>query len=181
MTSMTLPIPVIETERLLLRAPHGSDLVAMAAFYESDRSRFVGGPRDLAGSYTSLTARLGHWVLNGYGLWHLTEKANRTFAGWCGIIFAPGWQEPELGWSLMAGAEGKGLAHEAALAARRHAALHQGQDGVISYIDPANTRSRALAERLGATREAEATLLGKPCEIWRHPRVGDLRAQEAQP
>lgn len=169
MSAISLPIPVIETDRLILRAPQLSDLKPMAAFFETERSHMVGGPRDAAGSYTSLVSRLGHWVLNGYGLWHITDKKSDAFIGWTGMIFAPGWDEPELGWTLLDGAEGKGYAYEAATAARSHAARHQGMNGVISYIAHANARSQALAERLGATYEREGELLGKRCQVWRHP------------
>ncbi|CUH86914.1 hypothetical protein PH5382_00833 [Phaeobacter sp. CECT 5382] len=171
MTTMTLSIPVIETARLTLRAPQLDDLKPMAAFFETERSHMVGGPRDAMGSYTSLVSRLGHWVLNGYGLWHIVEKASGAFIGWTGMIFAPAWSEPELGWTLFEMAEGKGYGFEAATAARRHAARHQSLNGVISYIAPANIRSMALAERLGAQFESEAELLGKPCQVWRHPKL----------
>ncbi|MCD9149372.1 GNAT family N-acetyltransferase [Pseudophaeobacter flagellatus] len=171
MTVLPLPIPVIETERLILRAPQPGDLKAMVAFFETTRSHMVGGPRDAMGSYTSLVSRLGHWVLNGYGLWHIVEKASGAFIGWTGMIFAPTWSEPELGWTLFEGAEGKGHAFEAATAARVYAARHQGLNGVISYIAPSNSRSMALATRLGASFERDTELLGKPCQIWRHPKM----------
>ncbi len=170
MTSFT--IPTVETDRLILRAPHLDDLPQMIAFYASGRSHMVGGPKDQLGCWSSLAGRLGHWALRGYGLWHLTEKASGAFAGWSGMINVPGWAEPELGWALMAEAEGKGLGFEAAQAARDYAARHQGLNGVISYIAHANDRSRALAERLGATLEIErAELLGKHAQIWRHPQI----------
>ncbi|WP_050605268.1 GNAT family N-acetyltransferase [Ruegeria sp. 6PALISEP08] len=169
MTSFT--IPTVETERLILRAPHQDDLPAMTAFFATERSHMVGGPKDELGSWDSLVKRLGHWALNGFGLWHLTEKSRGVFVGWAGIIFAPGWDEPELGWTLMEQAEGKGLGFEAAEAARDYAARHQGLNGVMSYIAQANDRSRALAERLGATYEREAELLGKKAQIWRHPQI----------
>ncbi len=168
----TFAIPTVETDRLILRAPHLDDLPAMIAFYASERSHMVGGPKDELGSWSSLSGRLGHWALRGYGLWHLTEKTSGAFVGWAGIIDVPGWAEPELGWTLMAEAEGKGLGFEAAQAARDYAARHQGLNGVISYIAHANDRSRALAERLGATLEIEnAELLGLTAQIWRHPQI----------
>lgn len=170
MTSFT--IPTIETERLILRAPHLDDLPAMTAFFATQRSHMVGGPKDAFASWNSLASRIGHWALKGFGLWHLTEKTTGAFAGWTGMIDAPGWAEPELGWALMEHDEGKGLGFEAAQAARTHAARHQGLNGVISYIAHANDRSRALAERLGATLEIEdAELLGKHAQIWRHPQI----------
>jgi ribosomal-protein-alanine N-acetyltransferase len=164
-------IPTVETERLILRAPHQDDLPAMTAFFKTERSYMVGGPKDELGSWDSLAKRLGHWALNGYGLWHLTEKSSGAFVGWAGMIFAPGWDEPELGWTLLEQAEGKGLGFEAAQAARHYAAQHQDLNGVMSYIAHANDRSRALAERLGATYEREAELLGKKAQMWRHPRI----------
>ncbi len=170
MTSFT--IPTVETDRLILRAPHLDDLPAMTAFFATERSHMVGGPKDELGSWSSLASRLGHWALKGFGLWHLTEKASGAFVGWAGMIDAPGWAEPELGWTLMAEAEGKGLGFEAAQAARDYAARRQGLNGVISYIAHANDRSRALADRLGAALELEnAELLGKRAQIWRHPLI----------
>ncbi len=171
MSAMTLPIPVLDTPRLTLRAPLLGDLKAMGAFFATPRSHIVGGPRDAMGSYTSLVSRLGHWVLNGYGLWHIVEKTSGAFIGWTGVIFAPAWSEPELGWSLFDGAEGKGYAFEAATAARRYAASHQNLNGVISFIASENARSLALAARLGAHFERDSDLLGKPCQIWRHPKL----------
>lgn len=170
MTSFT--IPTVETERLILRAPHLDDLPAMTAFFATERSHMVGGPRNEMDSWRSLAGRLGHWALNGYGGWHITERSSGQFAGWVGIMNAPGWAEPELGWVLMSDFEGKGFAFEATLAARDFAARHQGLNGLISYIAHANDRSRALAERLGATLEIEdAELLGKRAQIWRHPQI----------
>ena len=169
MMAMPLPIPVLETERLVLRGPQIEDLKPMVAFFETERSQYVGGPRDAMGTWQSMVARIGHWSLNGYGLWHIVEKSSGAFLGWTGMIFAPAWNEPELGWTLLEGAEGKGYAFEAATAARAYAARHQNQNGVISYIAPANTRSQALAERLGARFERDGELMGKPCQVWRHP------------
>lgn len=169
MTSFT--IPEIETDRLILRAPHLDDLPAMTEFFATERSHMVGGPKDAFACWGSLSNRLGHWALRGFGLWHLTEKSSGAFVGWAGMIDVPGWAEPELGWTLMEAAEGKGLAFEAAQAARAYAARNQGLNGVISYIAHANDRSRALAERLGATYESEGELLGKTAQIWRHPRI----------
>jgi RimJ/RimL family protein N-acetyltransferase len=174
MTAASFTIPSLETDRLILRAPRIADLPHLTAFFETERSHMVGGPKDTMGSWQSLMSRLGHWAAYGYGLWHLTEKASQRFIGWVGMINAPTWDEPELGWTLFAEAEGKGLAFEAATAARYHAARHQGLNCVISYIDHANERSRDLAERLGAKFERDGTLLDKPCQVWRHPSVGVL-------
>ena len=172
MTGLTPPIPVIETERLVLRAPRESDIPAHMELMASDRSQFIGGPQDEATAWRGFASGLGHWVLNGYGLWMVADKADDTPLGRVGFFNPFGWDEPELGWHVYAAAEGKGVAHEAALAARRYGAEHLGLDGVISYIRPDNARSIALATRLGAVLETEKEFFGKPCQVYRHPKLG---------
>jgi len=169
MTAMTDQIPVLDTSRLTLRAPKMADLATLSAFYETTRSHMVGGPRTATETFTALTSRIGHWAFRGYGLWHIDDRTTGDFLGWVGVINAPAWDEPELGWTLFAHAEGKGFAYEAALAARAFAAQHQNLDCLISYIRADNSRSAALATRLGATHERDGVLLDVPCQIWRHP------------
>jgi RimJ/RimL family protein N-acetyltransferase len=173
MTPMTLPIPVIETERLILRGPLEADFDAHAAFIASPRSQFVGGPQDRFQAWKGFSSGIGHWVLNGFGFWMIADRMTNAPLGKTGFMNAPGWDEPELGWHVYEAAEGKGIAFEAVTAARAYGAQHFGLDEVISYIDPANTRSMALAERLGARFERDGELLGKPCQIWRHPKQGE--------
>lgn len=165
-------IPVLDTERLILRGPEARDLDAMAAFYASDRSRWVGGPCTRFEAFVRLTSGLGHWGLRGFGWWTLEERATGYVAGRLGVGFPDGWDEPELGWHIYEGFEGRGLAHEAALAARRQACTVWGMGPLISYIAHDNHRSRALAERLGARIEREGTVVGHPCLVYRHPAEG---------
>ncbi|MCV2888113.1 GNAT family N-acetyltransferase [Ruegeria aquimaris] len=166
---MTLSIPVIETENLILRGPRESDFEAFAAFGASDRSRFVGGPFPRFRSWGGFLATYGHWALRGYGMWMVEDRATAATAGRIGFIFNDGWDEPELGWHIFDGFEGKGYAFEASSAARTYGAQHFGLDAVISYIDPVNTRSLRLAERLGAQYERDGEVVGHPCQVWRHP------------
>lgn len=170
---MTL-IPTLTTDRLILRAPRREDLPAITAVFATEQSHNVGGPRDDPGAHQSLLSGLGHWVLYGYGSWHIADKNTDAYLGRTGFIFAPGWEEPELGWAVISEAEGKGIAYEATVAAREYGARTLGLESAISYIRPVNIRSAALASRLGAT--LEKTLpdwRGKPCDVWRHPAVGD--------
>lgn len=167
----TFTIPELTTERLRLRAPKLDDLPRVTAFYASERSHVVGGPLDARGAHRAMMALFGSWALRGHGLWYIADRDTDTFLGWTGTLYSPGWEEPELGWTVMDEAEGRGLAYEAASAARSYAAQHLGHDGVISYIAPHNTRSAALAERLGARYETDGTLLGHDVQVWRHPKL----------
>ena len=172
MPVLSVEIPVIETERLVLREPRMADLPAFAAFAASDRARFVGGanPTPYA-AWDGLRGMLGHWLLRGFGWWTAEDRATGATAGRLGIGHHIDWPEPELGWHLFDGFEGRGLAHEAALAVRRWW-RGRGHPAPISLIDPGNARSIRLAERLGAVPEREITLRGAPCTIWRHPAEG---------
>lgn len=168
MTTLSVDIPVLETERLILREPRMSDFEAHAAFATSERARFVGGPFDRWGAWRGFSSAVGHWMLFGFGFWIVEDKATGTTAGRVGVIMPEGWSEPELGWHIYEGFEGRGLAHEAALKARDHAQGQMGFSPLISHIDPENTRSRALAERLGASIEREGDLMGHRVLIYRH-------------
>ena len=171
MSAMALPLPVIETERLILRGPEERDFETVAQFGASERSRFVGGPYPRYRSWVGFLAGFGHWALCGFGMWMVEHRESGATAGRIGMIHHDGWAEPELGWHIYDGFEGQGLAFEATKAARSYAACHQGLDRVISHIDPANTRSQALARRLGARFERDGMLIEWPVQIWRHPSV----------
>ena len=170
MSAMTDHIPVVDTDRLRLRAPKLDDLPALYAFYETERSHMVGGPLNERETHRIMMSTIGSWALRGHGMWHIADRETDAMLGATGILFAPTWDEPELGWSVFAQAEGTGIAFEAATAARRYAAQHLGHDGVISYIDPDNRRSENLARRMGATLEGRVEKFDTTINIWRHPK-----------
>ncbi|MCZ4352587.1 GNAT family N-acetyltransferase [Roseovarius aestuarii] len=166
---MTPMIPIIQTKDLILRGYLESDFDAVAAFCKSPRSKFVGGPHDRWTCWRAFLAGVGHWTLRGFGMWIVEHRETGRVAGRVGMILNDGWQEPELGWHMYDGFEGRGYAHQSVKAARDYAARHQGLDRVISYIHAQNVRSVRLAHRLGAAFERDVTLLGHPCQIYRHP------------
>jgi RimJ/RimL family protein N-acetyltransferase len=163
-----LPIPTLTTPRLTLREPREADFGAMLAFSESPRAEFVGGAIERRWVWRGLLANIGHWALRGYGFFSVDTKAG-DFIGRIGVIFHDGWDEPELGWHLFDGFEGLGYAEEAARVARADYHARINPAALISYIDPANRKSQALAEKLGAKPERETLFLGKSATIWRHP------------
>lgn len=170
------PIPTLTTERLILRAPQESDLEAEVAFYASERSAHVGGPVPRDQVWRMLATFLGHWALRGYGFWGIQDRETGAYLGRAGLWFPEGWPEREIGWALMAGAEGRGIAKEAALAAREYAYKVLNWETTISLIAPSNTRSIALAERLGARYEKnfDHARFGKSL-IYRHPSPEGLK------
>lgn len=165
----TLTIPTLETERLRLRAPRLDDFEAYAAFSASPRSAGVGGPYSEQQAFARLAEVIGHWQLRGYGRWMVADKATDAPLGVVGPMFPIDWPEPELAWSLFDAAEGKGIAFEAALAARAYAYDVLGWTTAISLTVAGNTRSEALAKRLGATLDS---VIQHPkfgvMNVWRH-------------
>lgn len=175
-------IPVLQTERLLLRAPRTQDFEPFAAYFASERSRFTGGPQDRNLAWRAFCHLTGHWVHRGYGFFVLEEKATGTALGTAGPFFPEGWPEPEIGWTLWhPQAEGKGYAREAALATRAFAYHVLGWSTAISMIVAGNSRSEALAQRMGCVLEGdfEHKQFGRS-SIWRHPPPGEVNGPEPQ-
>lgn len=102
-----------------------------------------------------------------------------AFVGQVALLKPDHFPELELGWMLTSEGEGYGYAFEAAEAARDYAYVEMGRDTLVSYIDPMNTRSIALAERLGATRDDSAARPdGESLEetaVYRHPTPDALQ------
>lgn len=165
--------PTLETARLILRAPVATDWPHWHAFARSDRAQYVGGPMPDNVAWRAFCHIIGMWVARGYGSFVFTETGNDTPLGHAGPWHPWDWPEREIGWTVWGPeAEGKGYAHEAALAARDHAFGPLGWDTAVSYIDPANARSIALAERLGAVLDPDAPKEpGDDDLVYRHRRM----------
>jgi RimJ/RimL family protein N-acetyltransferase len=171
MTPTLANTPVITTDRLILRAPQKGDQDAWFDYAKSDRSRFTGGPLDDLQAWRALCHLTGHWVHRGFGMFVFHQKGDDTPLGMTGPWFPETWPEREIGWTIWNhAAEGKGFAFEAAQAARAFAFSALGWSTAVSYIHPDNARSIALAIRLGATLDPQATPMGAdPCLVYRHP------------
>ena len=180
--SLVVNAPRLETGRLVLRGPEAGDAEPMIAFL-LDRTRAEGfGAYDHRGdAWRWFATNIGHWHLRGHGYFTIEMKDTGAVAGICGIWYPEGWPEPELGWVLFDGHEGKGIAYEAATRVRRYAYEDLGLDTLTSNIVPGNTRSVALAERLGATYERtyHNYNMGED-QLWRHPGPGALDQEGEQ-
>jgi RimJ/RimL family protein N-acetyltransferase len=164
-------VPVIETPRLRLRAPGLQDADAYIAAHDDERARWMGGNQGRESAWRTFATVLGHWALRGFGLWAVTEKGSDACLGTVGCWYPQGWPEREIGWFVFPAAEGRGIAREAALAAREYAYRTLGWTTAVSYVHPDNARSIALAGRLGAVRDDGAPR-PKPelgTLVFRHP------------
>ncbi|MEM6589203.1 MAG: GNAT family N-acetyltransferase [Pseudomonadota bacterium] len=169
--SFALHIPQLETERLILRGyDPARDFDRLADFFTSEGSRFFLGPADRYGAWRLACCFVGHWVERGYGLFAIEEKSTGDFTGMVGPWAAETWPEPELAYLLMEDKGGRGYATEAALCARNYIYYDLGWATVASAIEPENTGSIKVAERLGATLDYEHPLPnGGIIHYYRHP------------
>ncbi|MEM1301062.1 MAG: GNAT family N-acetyltransferase [Pseudomonadota bacterium] len=167
--------PTLRTERLTLCPITENHFEPLAAFYASDRSRFVGGPTTAERTWRTLATEVGHWGLRGYGRFAVEETATGRMVGIVGPWNPHGWPEPELGWDLMNGSEGKGYATEAAQAARNWAYETLAWKTAISLVADGNDASARVAQRLGCSADGLFTheVFGQ-MSVWRHPGPEDV-------
>ncbi|MFY0594870.1 MAG: GNAT family N-acetyltransferase [Cognatishimia sp.] len=155
--SLRALVPVIKTERLILRAPELLDFAAYETIMAADVHGYMGGPFNTEDAWLDFNQGLAGWSLRGQGMWTVT-LADETVVGFVCAMSGWGDQETELGYLFLADHHGRGFATEACRAARDYAWDTQGETSMVSYIDPKNLTSRKLAERLGAQVDANAPM-----------------------
>jgi RimJ/RimL family protein N-acetyltransferase len=161
-------VPVIETARLRLRAPQIGDFPVYARFVIE--GALAAATDEVAEeAWLDFCQLIACWHLRGFGPWTIEPRSGGAAVGAIVVNHEFGDAEVELGWVLAADAEGRGLATEAACAARAHCFGAMGFQTLVSYIAAGNARSIAVASRLGAVRDhvAEARI-AHHCLVYRH-------------
>jgi len=165
-------IPVLDTPRTRLRAMALADFDAWADIFCSDRAWGMDGPCNRDDAFSDFAITAGFWPLHGFGFWTVTGRADGGVLGFVGLNLEASNREPELGYFLIEAAEGRGYAREAVSAVLDWA---QGRalPSLVSYVDPANDRSIAVARAMGAVRDplAEAIFAGTTdaeISVWRY-------------
>ena len=153
------PGPVLETERLILRPTATEDLDGWAELMgDAEAARFIGGQQTRAGAWRFMCTMAGSWTLLGFGMFSVIEKTSGEWMGRIGPWKPEDWPGTEVGWSLKRAAWGKGYALEAAVATIDWTFDHLGWDEVVHCIDPDNTASQKVAEKLGASNRGRGKL-----------------------
>lgn len=170
----------IETERLILRPPRAEDFDAYAAkMADAEATRFTGGEQVRAVAWRGFLASAGAWMIQGFSMFSVIEKASGRWLGRLGPWYPEGWPGTEVGWGLVRDAWGKGYAYEGSVAAIDWAFANLGWSEVIHSIHPDNHASQALAKRLGSTCRGPGRLPApyeaSPIEIWGQTREQWLR------
>jgi RimJ/RimL family protein N-acetyltransferase len=163
--------PELTTARLRFRDWRESDLDPFHEFYRDPKSEAVyGGNAQRGDVWRRIALFLGHWQLRGYGPWALEDGASGRFAGYCGLWFPEGWDDPEVGWGIMPEFRGRGYAGEAAARVRDYGHRDKGLARLVSYINPDNTASLSVARKLGALPCGEFLMHGKNHLVYLHPK-----------
>jgi RimJ/RimL family protein N-acetyltransferase len=154
--------PRIETERLVLSPMTIGDLEAYVELHaDPEVIRFLGAmDRPLAVSRLESDARL--WDERGHGLFKITHRKDGRFVGRVGLKYWPQFDETEVGWTLRREEWGQGFATEAATACVDWGFKELPVPYLTSCIAPDNTRSIAVAERLGMAPLRNDVLDGIP-------------------
>lgn len=166
-------VPVLETARLRLRAPRVADLSAWTLQYTAPEAEYLGGPFDdpECTAWEEFAYYTGAWMLYGHGLWTAERTDDGAVVGFVHLAIEWDDWEPELGWHLIPEARGQGYAQEMASAVQAFGL--ELLETFVSYVDPRNAPSNALAKRVGARRDAavEARIKsvdGEVVNVWRH-------------
>jgi RimJ/RimL family protein N-acetyltransferase len=149
--------PVIETDRLILRAHRLDDFPALAAMWGDPAvSQFISGkPSSREECWARLLRYSGHWALLGFGFWAVQSKDSARLIGDVGFA---NWERdispsldglPEGGWVFSSEAHGRGIATEAVNAALAWMDEKFGAKTTSCIIGPENAASIRLAQRAG--------------------------------
>lgn len=163
-------VPVIETDRLRLRAHRLADFNdAFAMWSDPVVTRFIGGtPSTEQQTWSRLLNYAGHWALLRFGYWAIEEKRSGRFVGEAGFAdfrrdIVPAMKGvPEIGWALASHVHGQGYATEAVRAAVAWADANLAARRTVCLIDPGNAASLRIARTCGYREFECGTFNGRP-------------------
>ncbi len=153
-------IPILETDRLLLRSWKAEDRQPFAEL-NADTGVMEHFPNLLSRAESdAMVDRIeASFDSHGFGLWAVERIDNGSFIGFVGLAvptfeadFLPG---VEVGWRLARIAWGHGFATEAASAALDDGFRRCELDEILSFTATLNRRSERVMERLGMSPSGE--------------------------
>lgn len=150
-------VPIIETDRLVLRPYRRDDFPSYAALFgDAEVTRYVGGvPFTREQSWTRFLRQVGMWHYFGFGFFAIQDRTTGMFLGEAGFhdvhrAITPSLEGTmETGWALSPKAHGQGLATEAVSAALKWADHQFPALRKTCIIDIGNRASIRVAEKHG--------------------------------
>lgn len=163
-------VPILRTERLILREYRRVDFDAFAAHLADPVSAAHLGLVDRQAAWRIFCAQAGLWLIHGAGWWSVEEKETGRLVGSVGAFFREDSTVIELGWNTYRDSWGQGFANEAAAAAIHHAFETRREPKVRALIAPGNASSLGVARRLGLAYEAQTEIHGKAVGMYTRER-----------
>ena len=178
-SDVSLPIT---TKRLIIRPCTEADLEDLHAVWSDPE---VMGPvpskaYDREQSRARLTEKIRHQQRHGFSKWAVAERASGKVIGECGLHYLEGGPDIELGYKLARAHWGRGLAAEAA-----HACLswarEERPERVVAIVDPANTRSVRILEKIGMVRAGVFSRFGHTWDFYIADCATRIKQRAARP
>ncbi len=148
--TLTLPDPVIETERLALRRWTYADRDAFARMVaDPDVMAHLHDfePMSDAEADVALSSTIKRYE-RGYGDWAIVDPKTGDILGESGLTLLDD-DEVEIGWMLLPPYWGQGYASELASAVKRHAFESLRMPRLVAFVRPDNDRSSRVALKIG--------------------------------
>jgi RimJ/RimL family protein N-acetyltransferase len=150
--------PELTTSRLRLRLWRGDDRRPFAAINaDAEVMRHFPSPLTASESDALIAELAAHFERHRFGMWALELKESGALLGFTGLCFvsfdAAFTPAVEVGWRLRRSAWGHGYASEAALTALALGFGELDLKEIVSFTSTHNSRSRAVMERIGMTRD----------------------------
>jgi len=171
-------IPLLETQRLLLRGYRLEDFPAHAAIWSHPRTTRDFGTYvfDEETCWLRFMRNWGQWAMFGYGLWALEQRSSGRYVGAVGLLQAkrdisvPYRDAPEAAWLIAPDLHGQGLASEALTAALDWVDANISAPQTWCMINPENLISQKVAARFGYSPAQSGEYKGKPMLTFLRPR-----------
>jgi len=155
---------ILETPRLTIRHFTLEDLDALTIILGNPKVMefSLKGPLSREETQDWLQTRLQQYEHPGFSLWALIHKTDNKLIGFCGIapLQIDGHTEIEIGYRLDQIYWGQGLATEACEACRDYAFNKLAFSRIIAIVEPQNTRSVNVIDKLGMTYEKDTLYAG---------------------
>ncbi len=161
--------PILETQRFRLREFDQDDLDDLAAMVaDEEQMRFYPRPKTRDEASAWISRNLALYKEYGFGFWFIESLSTSGFLGYCGIrpLALEGASEIEIGWHTKKTVWNRGIATEAAMAARDLAFRRFGLSRLVAIIHPDHIASRRVAEKIGMHDEKTTNVDDYPAVIY---------------
>ncbi|WP_417452862.1 GNAT family N-acetyltransferase [Kiloniella sp.] len=153
---------ILETDRLIVReideadAPFILRLLNDPAFIKNIADKEI-RTLDQACDYIN-SGPVTSYRENGFGLFVLVLKEGKASIGMCGLVKRDGLDDPDIGYALLPEYCSKGYAVEAANAVLEYGHTQLGIDKIVGIVNPDNTGSAKVLEKIGLVFEKMITV-----------------------